>query len=55
MDNDPASIAHDLLKQQTGRAALGFDPVPVFKGFGAKPDLPAEVAPSAQEDTDGSA
>lgn len=52
MDTDPASIARELMKQQTGKAALGFDPKPVFSGFGAAPDKAETAAPAKTEGDD---
>lgn len=43
MVQKPASPSIDLTRLTLGKAALGFDPAPVFKGFGSKPD--ADRAP----------
>lgn len=49
MANETTSPAIDVRQLTQGAGALGFDPRPVFSGFGAAPDLPEAEAHDDQD------
>lgn len=50
MTDETTPPAIDVRQLTQGAGALGFDPRPVFSGFGAKPDAPQDEQEAEVDD-----